>query len=93
MDIYIFMASRSGPVHVVKNIRKYKGKEYSTYLLRRSVRVGKKVKKETVANLSHLPEELIFIIKRYLRGEAFAGASDVFQIDRSLPHGSRSAPA
>jgi transposase len=87
MDIYIFMASRSGPVHVVKNIRKYKGKEYSTYLLRRSVRVGKKVKKETVANLSHLPEELIFIIKRYLRGEAFAGASDVFQIDRSLPHG------
>jgi transposase len=83
----IFMASRSGPVHVVKNIRKYKGKEYTTYLLRRSVRVGKKVKKETVANLSHLPEELIHIIRRYLKGEAFTGAADAFRIDRSLPHG------
>ncbi|MFC1833962.1 IS1634 family transposase [Thermodesulfobacteriota bacterium] len=81
------MASRSGPVHVVKNIRKYKGKEYKTYLLRRSIRVGKKVKKETVANLSHLPEELIDIIRRYLKGEAFAGATDMFRIDRSLPHG------
>ncbi len=81
------MASRSGPVHVVKNIRKYKGKEYATYLLRRSVRVGKKVKKETVANLSHLPEELIRIIRRYLKGEAFAGAGESFRIDRSLPHG------
>lgn len=87
MHICVFMASRSGPVHVVKNIRKYKGKEYATYLLRRSVRVGKKVKKETVANLSHLPEELIGIIRRYLKGEAFAGAGESFRIDRSLPHG------
>lgn len=81
------MASRRGPVHVVKNVRKHKGKEYVTYLLRRSVRVGKKVLKETVANLSHLPVELIDIIRRFLAGETFLGAKDVFQTERSLPHG------
>lgn len=81
------MASRRGPVHVVKNVRKHKGKEYVTYLLRRSVRVGKKVLKETVANLSHLPVELIDIIRRFLAGETFLGAKDVFETQRSLPHG------
>jgi hypothetical protein len=85
--IYIFMASRSGPVHVVKNQRKYKGKIYETFLLRRSIRVGKKVIKETVANLSHLPLELIEIIRRYLRGETFLGVKDAFRIERTLPHG------
>ena len=81
------MASRRGPVHVVKNVRKHKGKEYVSYLLRRSVRVGKKVLKETVANLSHLPVELIDIIRRFLAGETFLGAKDVFETQRSLPHG------
>ena len=81
------MASRRGPVHVVKNVRKHKGKEYVSYLLRRSVRVGKKVLKETVANLSHLPVELIDIIRRFLAGEMFLGAKDVFETQRSLPHG------
>lgn len=81
------MASRRGPVHVVKNIRKHKGKEYTSYLLRRSYRVGKKVMKETVANLSHLPEELIDLIRRYLKGERFAAAQEIFEIERTLPHG------
>jgi len=81
------MARRNGPVHVVKNIRKHKGKEYTSYLLRRSYRVGKKVMKETVANLSHLPEELIDLIRRYLKGERFAGVDEAFEIQRTLPHG------
>ena len=81
------MASRRGPVHVVKNVRNYKGKVYETYLLRRSVRVGNKVRKQTLANLSHLPVELIDIIRRYLVGETFSGSNEVFQIERSLPHG------
>lgn len=81
------MASRRGPVHVVRNVREYKGKVYETFLLRRSMRVGKKVMKETVANLSHLPLELIDIIRRYLAGETFVGAKDFFQVERSLPHG------
>ena len=83
----IFMASRRGPVHVVKNERKHNGKVYVTYLLRRSVRVGKKVQKQTVANLSHLPVELIDIIRRYLAGETFVGSRDVFEIERTVPHG------
>jgi hypothetical protein len=82
-----FMATRRGPVHVVKNQRKHKGKVYVSYLLRRSVREGKKVRKETVANISHLPEELIDIIRRYPAGERFAASTDLFEIDRSLPHG------
>jgi hypothetical protein len=87
MSFIISMASPRGPVHVVRNVRKYKDKVYETYLLRRSVRVGKKVRKETVANLSHLPVELIDIIKRFLAGETFVGAKDFFEIQRSLPHG------
>jgi len=87
MQIAIVMASRRGPVHVVRNVRKHKGKEYVSYLLRRSVRDGKKVLKETIANLSHLPEELIDIIRRFLAGETFVGARDVFETQRSLPHG------
>jgi transposase len=51
------------------------------------LRVGKKVVKETVANLSHLPVELIDIIRRYLAGETLVGARDFFQVERSLPHG------
>ena len=49
------MPSRSGPVHVAINKRHYKGKTYTSYLLRRSRRVGKQVKHETLGNLSHLP--------------------------------------
>ena len=83
----LFMARKHAPVHVVKNTRKYKGKTYVSYLLRRSIRVGKKVRKETVANISHLPVELIEIIKRYLKGESFVGTDELFSIERSLPHG------
>ncbi len=81
------MATKTGSVHVVKNVRNHKGKTYTSYLLRRSYRVGSKVKKETVGNLSHLPEPLIDLIRRYLKGEQFAGVDDLFDIERSLPHG------
>lgn len=81
------MASRHGPVHVVKNVRKHKDKVYESYLLRRSIRVGKKVHKQTLANLSHLPVELIDIIRRFLAGETFVGSKDLFEIERNLPHG------
>ncbi|MEW6350509.1 MAG: IS1634 family transposase [Thermodesulfobacteriota bacterium] len=45
------------------------------------------MKKETVGNLSHLPEPLIDLIRRYLKGEQFAGVDELFDIERSLPHG------
>ncbi|MGZ3433876.1 MAG: hypothetical protein ACXVA7_19060 [Isosphaeraceae bacterium] len=67
--------------------RVYKGKTYVTHLLRRSIRKGKTVTHETLGNLSHLPEHLIDLIKRSLRGETFVPAAEAFRIRRSLPHG------
>jgi len=66
--------------------RHYKGKVYETHLLRRSYREGGKVKTETVGNISHLPAELIELVRRGLRGERFTSA-DGLEIRRSTPHG------
>jgi transposase len=81
------MAARGGSVHVATTQRVYKGKTYVTHLLRRSIRKGKTVAHETLGNLSHLPDHLIEIIKRSLKGEAFVPAAAAFKIMRSLPHG------
>jgi len=81
------MASRNGPVHVATTSRTYKGKLYQTHLLRRSIRVGSQVRHETLGNISHLPPELIDIIRRCLAGEKFVAASDAFVVERNLPHG------
>ena len=59
---------------------------YETHLLRRSYREGGKVKTETVGNLSHLPPELIDLVRRGLAGERFLPAAGM-EIRRSLPHG------
>jgi transposase len=56
-------------------------------LLRRSYREDGKVKKETLANLSHLPPAAIDAIRRVLAGETLVGAEDAFTIERSLPAG------
>jgi hypothetical protein len=74
-------------MHVVTTRRHYKDKTYETTLLRRSYREGDKVRNETLANLSHLPAEVIELIRRSLKGERFVAAPDAFDIDRSLPHG------
>ncbi len=81
------MAVRRGAVHVATTKRVYKGKTYVTHLLRRSMRKGKTVTHETLGNLSHLPDGLIEIIKRSLKGETFVPAAESFRITRSLPHG------
>src|SRR5512138_206666 len=81
------MAARNGAVHVATTKRVYKGKTYVTHLLRRSIRKGTTVTHETLGNLSHLPDHLIEIIKRSLKGETFIPAADAFRITRSLPHG------
>src|SRR4029450_8307275 len=81
------MPSRTGAVHVATTKRVYKGKTYVTHLLRRSIRKGKAVTHETLGNLSHLPDHLIDLISRSLKGETFVPAADAFRITRSLPHG------
>ena len=81
------MAARTGTVHVATTKRVYKGKTYVTHLLRRSIRKGTTVTHETLGNLSHLPDHLIELIKRALKGETFVPAAETFRIKGSLPHG------
>jgi hypothetical protein len=74
-------------MHVVTNKIRRGDREYTSHLLRRSYREGGKVKKETLANLSHLPEEAIDAIRRTLRGELLVAANEAFAIERALPAG------
>jgi transposase len=81
------MPSRNGAVHVATTKRVYKGKTYVTHLLRRSIRNGKTVTHETLGNLSHLPEPVIELIQRSLKGETFVPASEAFRTLGTRPHG------
>jgi hypothetical protein len=79
-------------MHVSTTRRHYVGKDgdertYETHLLRRSVREGSKVRNETLANLSHLPEEIIEAIKAGLSGETLVVAGAGFELTRALAHG------
>ncbi len=78
---------KSGAVHVVTNRRQGKHREYVTHLLRRSYREDGKVKNETVGNISHLPEGVVELVRRALRGETLLAAGEAFEIERSLPAG------
>lgn len=79
--------ARTGAMHVVRVVSRQKGREYVSWLLRNSYREDGRVKKQTLANLSHLPEPLIALIRRSLAGEAFVPAGEALRIVRSLPHG------
>jgi transposase len=81
------MPARTGTAHVVTTTRKYKDQVYRTHLLRRSYREDGVVKNETLGNLSHLPDELIDIIRRSLQGETFVALGQAFEVARSRPHG------
>jgi len=74
-------------MHVVTNRVRHGENEYSSTLLRRSYREDGKVKKETLANLSHLPVEAIDAIRAVLAGKTLMDAGDAFVIERSLPAG------
>lgn len=56
-------------------------------LLREGWREGKKVRKRTLANLSHWPQHQIDALRRLLRGEPLASPDDLFQVEQSRPHG------
>ena len=74
-------------MHVVTSKRRHKDREYETTLVRRSYRDGDRVRKQTLANLSHLPPEAIEAVRRVLRGETLVGAGEALQVERSLGHG------
>jgi hypothetical protein len=62
-------------------------KDYSSAYLRRTYRDGGKVKNQTVANLSALPDHVIDLIDAGLKGQQLVPAADAITITRSLPHG------
>jgi len=74
-------------MHVSTTTRRSGENEYTATLLRRSYRQDGKVKKETLANLSHLPPAAIAAIRRVLAGETLMNVDDAFEIERSLPAG------
>ena len=74
-------------MHVAKIIRKHGGREYTSYLIRRSFREGGRVRHETIANVSKLPPVAIDALARALRGETLVGAADAVTVERSLPAG------
>ena len=67
--------------------RNYKGKTYRAHLLMRSFRdEDGKVKKETLANLTPLGDEIVAAVKLWLKGEPVA-VGEEFRLASSLPHG------
>jgi hypothetical protein len=74
-------------MHVVTNTIRRGDRVYTAHLLRRSYREGGKVKKQTLANLSHLPDELIELIRGGLRGQRYIAADEALSVERSLPAG------
>jgi len=87
------MAQGSGKVHVVRVSKtgyvdkQGRRRDYSSAYLRRTYRDGGKVKNETVANLSALPDRVIDLIDAGLKGHQLVPAGDAVTITRSLPHG------
>ena len=64
---------------------------YQRHLLRRSYRESGKVRKETLANLSHLPEDAIEAVRLVLAGRTVIDADAGLEVTRSLPHGHAAA--
>ena len=60
---------------------------YTSHLLRRSYREDGKVRHENLGNLSHLPTEIIDVIRAMLAGRRLVDLDEDFEITRSLPHG------
>jgi hypothetical protein len=86
------MAVRSGAMHVARNKRAYVAKSgeqrvYESVLVRRTYRDGGKVRHETLANLSALPEQAVAAIEATLKGERLVPAGQAVTITGSLPHG------
>src|SRR5450755_550068 len=88
MVYMVGMTKRGGSAHVATI--KTKGKDgavYTSRLLRRSYREDGKVRHENLGNLSHLPTEIIDVIRAMLAGRRLVDLDEDFEITRSLPHG------
>src|SRR2546429_2119363 len=92
------MTRRAGAMHVETSrshqvLRDGTERVYQRHLLRRSYRDGGKVRKETLANLSHLPDGAIDAVRLVLAGKSVIDADAGLEVTRSLPHGHVAAVA
>ena len=70
--------------------RQGRHREYESRLLRRTYREDGKVRHETLANLTKLPDHVVDAVEAALKGDALAaakGTPGTVTITRSLPHG------
>jgi hypothetical protein len=86
------MPRSTGRVHVVRVKKTHVDKQgrrrdYESVYLRRTFRDGTKVRNETVANLSMLPQASITALDATLKGHTLIPAGSEFTRTRSLPHG------
>lgn len=81
------MEKKKAAMHVDTIRRRHGERVYESHLVRRSIREGRRVRKETLANISRLPPEAIEAVRRVLAGERLLAAEEVFAIEHSLPHG------
>src|SRR5271166_167931 len=90
------MNARSGAMHVETSrshqvLKDGTERTYERHLLRRSYREAGKVRKETLANLSHLPPEAISAVRAVLAGKTLVDVHGAVQVERALPHGHAAA--
>jgi Transposase DDE domain len=86
------MTKTPGAMHVAKITTKRVDKsgqprEYVSHLLRRTYRDGARVKHETLANLTPLPQAAIDAVRASLAGKALVVAGEGLEVTGSLPHG------
>jgi len=83
----LVMVRTAGAMHVATIRRRHGDKVYESHLIRRSVREGKRVRHETIANVSKLPPAALEALRRALAGQTLVDAEAAFELERSLPHG------
>ena len=92
------MTRQAGAVHIARVVRKYQTKdgesrESVSHLLRRSYREGKRIRHETLGNVSALPAPALEALRASLAGKTLVVAGEGLAISRSLPHGHLAAAA
>ncbi len=79
-------------MHVARIVRKHTNaggepREYVSHLLRRTYRQDGKIRHETLANLSVLPDTALDALRASLSGKTVMVADEAVEITSSLPHG------
>jgi len=81
------MKTKQKGLYVADVKKQYKGRNYCSYLVRRSYREGGKVKQETVSNITHLPAETRELIRQSLKGNVLVPVDEAMETISSRSHG------